>query len=159
VTERILATLCYAIRGKHVLLMHRTKEPNLDLWVAPGGKLELDESPQECALRELYEETGLTGRRPTLRGLITEVSPRKDYQWLIFIFVVRDVAGDALDCESVDCPEGRLAWIPISEVTSLPIPPADAIFFPRVIGPGPLFRAKFVYDAQLGIVQWEEYAE
>lgn len=139
--------------------MHRAKQPNLDLWVAPGGKLEFDESPQECALRELYEETGLVGRHPRFRGLITEVSPRKDYQWIIFIFVVYQVAGDALDCASIDCREGKLAWIPISEVVNLPIPPADALFFPRVIGPGPLFRAKFVYDEQLGIVDWEEYAE
>ena len=157
-TERILATLCYAIRDDHVLLMHRSKEPNLGLWVAPGGKLELDESPQECALRELAEETGLVGRHPRLRGLITEVSPRQDYQWLIFIFVVHEVAGDTLDCESIDCAEGKLAWVPIDGVTSLPIPPADAIFFSRVISPGPLFQAKFVYDQQLGIVHWEEYA-
>ena len=158
-TERILATLCYAIRDDHVLLMHRAKEPNLDLWVAPGGKLEFDESPEECALRELYEETGLVARHARLRGLITEVSPRKDYQWIIFIFAVRELAGKGLDCQAVDCPEGKLAWIPIERVASLPIPPADAIFFPRVIGPGPLFRAKFVYDEQLGIVHWEEYVE
>jgi 8-oxo-dGTP diphosphatase len=158
-TERILATLCYAICDDRVLLMHRTKEPNLGLWVAPGGKLEFDESPQECALRELAEETGLVGRNPRLRGLITEVSPRKETQWLIFIFVVQEVAGDLLDCESIHCAEGKLAWVPIDEVTSLPIPPADALFFARVIGPGPLFRAKFVYDPQLGIVHWEEYAE
>lgn len=158
-TERILATLCYAVRDDKVLLMYRAKQPNLDLWVAPGGKLEFDESPEECALRELYEETGLVGRHPRFRGLITEVSPRKDYQWIIFIFVVDQFAGDALDCEAIDCREGRLAWIPVSEVAKLPIPPADAIFFPRVIGTGPLFRAKFVYDHQLGIVDWEEYVE
>jgi 8-oxo-dGTP diphosphatase len=159
VTERILATLCYAVRDGKVLLMHRTKQPNLDLWIAPGGKLEFDESPEECALRELYEETGLVGRQPRLRGLITEVSPRNDYQWLIFIFVINQVSGDALDCEVIDCPEGTLAWIPINRVVDLPIPAADAIFFPRIISPGPLFRAKFVYDETLGIVHWEEYAE
>ena len=158
-TQRILATLCYAVRDGQVLLLHRNKEPNLGLWVAPGGKLELVESPQECALRELEEETGLRGRDPHLRGIITEISPRADYQWLIYIFVVHQIEGVAADCERIDCPEGKLAWIPISQVTQLPIPAADAIFFPQVIGNGPLFRAKFVYDKELGIVSWDHYRE
>jgi len=158
-TQRILATLIYAEHNGRVLMLHRNKEPNKGLWIAPGGKLEFDESPQECALRELEEETGLRGRQPKLRGLITEVSPRKDYQWLIFIFVTRQVEGELLNCESADCREGKLAWVPIEQVPSLPIPPADAIFFPHVIGNGPLFRAKFVYDHQLGIVDWEHHVE
>ena len=156
-TERILATLCYAVRDDHVLLLHRNKEPNKGLWVAPGGKLEFDESPEECALRELHEETGLRGREPQLRGIITEVSPRHDYQWLIFIFVTHLVEGRLADCDRADCREGELAWVPIAQVPSFPIPDSDAIFFPQVIGNGPLFRAKFVYDEELGIVSWEQY--
>ena len=156
-TERILATLCYAVRGNQVLLLHRTKEPNLGLWVAPGGKLEYDESPEECALRELEEETGLRGYAPALRGIITEVSPRADYQWLIFIFVTHQISEPVTDPERTDCPEGKLAWVPIPQVTQLSIPEADAIFFPHVIGDGPLFRAKFVYDRELGIISWERY--
>lgn len=151
-TERILATLCYALRDGQVLLLHRNKEPNLGLWVAPGGKIEYDESPHECALRELREETGLTAHTARLRGIITEVSPRDDYQWLIFIFVTRDFEGSV-----ADCPEGTLAWVPIDEVAAYPIPEADAIFFPQVIGDGPLFRAKFIYDHELGIVDWVGY--
>lgn len=157
-TKRILATLCYAKRDEQVLLLHRTKEPNLGLWVAPGGKLELDESPQESALRELEEETGLVGYRPILRGIITEISPRDDYQWLIFIFLTDQFSGDANDCQQRDCPEGTLAWIPITQVTQLAIPEADFIFFPHIIGDGPLFRAKFIYDSDLGIISWEKYA-
>ncbi len=156
-TERILATLCYAVHKDQVLMLHRSKEPNKGLWIAPGGKLEFDESPQECALRELEEETGLRGRAPKLRGIITEVSPRQDYQWLIFIFVTRQIKGSMIDCEQLDCPEGLLAWVPIDQVPDLPIPGADAIFFPHIIGDGPIFRAKFVYDKALGIVDWERY--
>ena len=142
-----------------MLLLHRNKEPNKGLWIAPGGKLELDESPQECALRELWEETGLRGRNPRLRGLITEVSPRHDYQWLIFIFMVQQPERNSASGELVDCREGKLAWVPIDQVLQLPIPAADAIFFPHVIGDGPIFRAKFVYDSQLGIVSWDRYEE
>lgn len=156
-TDRILATLCYVKHNNRVLLMHRNKEPNLNLWIAPGGKLEFDESPQECALRELYEETGLRVSNPQLRGLITEVSPRDDYQWLIFIFVAD--LGDGQSCEiTSQCSEGKLAWVPIDQVQNLPIPKADAIFFSHIIHhPGPLFHAKFVYDSELGIVDWVRY--
>ena len=157
--QRILATLIYAVRGDQVLMLHRNKEPNLGLWVAPGGKLEFDESPQECALRELREETGLHGRKPRLRAVISEVSSRADYQWLMFIFVTDQIDGEMVNCQGAECPEGTLAWVPIAQVTDLPIPQADAIFFPRVMGDGPQFRAKFVYDDQLGIVSWEHYQE
>lgn len=158
-TKRILATLCYPIQDDRVLLLRRTKEPNLGLWIAPGGKIEPGESPQECALRELEEETGLRGRNPILRGIITEVSPRHDYQWLIFIFVVRHFDGPINECAEIDCREGDLAWIEISQVSQLPIPEADVIFFPQIVGDGPLFRAKFVYDHALGIIDWEQYHE
>lgn len=157
--ERILATLIYAVCGGRVLLLHRSKEPNLGLWTAPGGKLEFDESPQECALRELLEETGLRGQNPRLRALITEISPRADYQWLMFIFVTDQVEGDLLSCDGAQCPEGTLAWVPTAQVSQLPIPEADAIFFPQVMGSGPPFRAKFVYDDELGIVSWHHYHE
>ncbi|MBN1316463.1 MAG: 8-oxo-dGTP diphosphatase [Anaerolineales bacterium] len=156
-TERILATLCYVKNNDRVLLLYRNKEPNLNLWIAPGGKLEHDESPQQCALREFYEETGLRVRDPRLRGLITEVSPRDDYQYIIFIFLasLEDEAGGGQPVGK--CQEGELAWIPIDQVQNLPIPHADAIFFPHIINPGPLFRAKFIYDSELGIVDWERY--
>lgn len=157
--ERILATLIYARRDDQVLLLHRSKEPNLGLWVAPGGKLEFEESPQDCAQRELLEETGLRGRDPRLRGVITEVSTRADYQWLMFVFVTDQVEGDLLTCDGAESSEGTLAWVPIAQVAHLPIPKADAIFFPQVIHDGPLFRAKFVYDDQLGIVSWQRYPE
>ncbi len=63
------------MRDRQVLLLRRNKQPNLGLWIAPGGKIEIDESPHEAARRELAEETGLTAVDLTWRGLCTEVSP------------------------------------------------------------------------------------
>ncbi len=149
---RKLTTLVYALRDGKVLMMHRRKEPNLGQWTAPGGKIEIHESAAECAVRELQEETGLIARRPELRIIATETSPLPNWQWLMFIYLVTDFQGDL----NGDCIEGDLAWIPVDEVLDLPIPQADAIFYPLVIGDQTgLISIKFEYDAGLQLVNWK----
>jgi protein-S-isoprenylcysteine O-methyltransferase Ste14/8-oxo-dGTP pyrophosphatase MutT (NUDIX family) len=147
-----LATLVYALRDQQVLLLRRNSEPNRGLWVAPGGKMEHGESPVECAVREMREETGLTIDRPVLRAVITETSPRADYQWLTFIFVAWDFDGTFSPAQGI----GEFRWVPIDEVAKLPIPPADAVFFPRLLEDGTTFTAKFEYDADLNLLSSQE---
>ena len=117
------------MRDGKVLMMHRRKQPNLGQWTAPGGKVEIDESPAECAVRELREETGLlaTGR-PELRIIVTETSPLPDWQWLMFVYRVAEFSGELTGCD-----EGDLAWIDADQVLALDIPQADAIFYPHVV--------------------------
>ncbi len=149
---RKVTTLVYALRDNQVLMMYRRKQPNLGQWIAPGGKVELHESPAECAVRELAEETGLqaTGR-PELRIIVTETSPLADWQWLMFIYLVREFEGTLNSA----CVEGDLAWVAVNEVPALAIPQADAIFYPYVIDgtAGPI-SMKFEYDADLRLVNW-----
>lgn len=147
-----LATLVYALRDEQVLLLRRTTEPNRGLWVAPGGKLDHGESPAECAVREMREETGLAIERPVLRAVMTETSPRADYQWLTFIFVAWDFDGTFTPAPGI----GEFRWVPVDEVAKLTIPPADAIFFPRLLEDGTTFHAKFEYDADLNLLRWQE---
>lgn len=150
---RTLATLVYAIRGDEVLLHRRVKAPNLGLWVAPGGKLEPDESPAECAEREMREETGLAMEDATLRGIMTEVSPRADYQWLTFIFAATRFSGELAPAHGI----GEFRWVRIPDVFDLEIPPTDRIFFARVVRlDDPPFLLKFTYDAELRITRMEE---
>jgi len=149
--QRILAVLCYVEHEGLVLMLHRHKEPNLGQWTAPGGKMEWDESPLECVVREMREETGLKVEQPELRGIITEVSPTEHYQWLMFVYVARQFSGRVGSCK-----EGTLAWVPIEKVLELPVPQADAIFFPKIMSNGPVYQAKFTYDEQLRLVKWEE---
>ncbi|MFL2651099.1 MAG: NUDIX hydrolase [Anaerolineales bacterium] len=145
----ILATMVYCIKDGDVLLMLRNKEPNLGLWVGPGGKLEPGESPYDCAKRELYEETGLEVNNLYFRGLITEISPRPDWQWLMFLYVATEFSGTIVE----DKREGRLSWCALSEVMQLPIPEADSVFFQKVININmPFYQAKFVYDSDLCLV-------
>ncbi len=149
---RKVTTLVYALRDGQVLMMLRRKQPNLGQWTAPGGKVELHESPAECAVRELAEETGLRAAgRPELRIIVTETSPVPDWQWLMFIYLVREFEGELL----ADSREGLLAWVRLDHVPALPIPQADAIFYPFVIdgSPGPI-SMKFEYDADLRLLDW-----
>jgi 8-oxo-dGTP diphosphatase len=134
--------------------MERQKEPNQGLWIGVGGKLEPDESPYECARRELYEETGLRAHRMQFRGLVTEVSPRPDWHWMLFIFTVTRFSG----LVTPDHREGHLQWWPLTEVPRLPIPQADAVFFPRITDLSqPFYHAKYVYDDALALVQVHEH--
>ena len=67
-------TLCYILRGDEVLMLHRVKKKNdlsQDKWIGIGGKFEANETPDECLLREAYEETGLTLTNWQCRGVVT----------------------------------------------------------------------------------------
>lgn len=152
---RITTVLVYVLRERQVLLLRRNKEPNLGLWVAPGGKVEIDESPRDAAHRELTEETGLVARDLVWRGLCTEVSPLPDWQWLLFIYVAHHFEGQV----RADLREGALAWMDLDTYyRDLPIPQADRIFAPRILeSQERMFEAKFVYDASLSLVKWVAY--
>jgi 8-oxo-dGTP diphosphatase len=146
--------LVYALRGNEVLLLRRGKEPNLGLWVAPGGKIKLAESPHEAARREMAEETGLEAESLDLRGFCTLMPFVKQWPWLVFVYVTTRFRGTLRE----SCAEGELAWLPLEEyLATLPKPQADAIFAPRILAGDGLFQAKFVYDADLTLAEWVEY--
>ena len=73
----INTTLCYLERGEEYLMLHRTKKENdlnHDKWIGVGGKFQDKESPEDCLLRETWEETGLTLTSYRYRGLVTFIS-------------------------------------------------------------------------------------
>lgn len=147
--------LVYARRGDEVLLMHRKQEPNVGLWVAPGGKIEPGESPYEAALREFAEETGLQAEELRLRGLCTLVPFLKQHPWFLFVFVATSFRGTL----NADCEEGELDWVALEEyLAAFPKPAADAIFAPEILRADEgLFQAKFEYDAENKLVRWIEH--
>lgn len=141
-----LTTLVYCVENDKVLLAQRKKEPFVGYWIAPGGKIDPGESPYECAVRELAEETGLNAQNPRLRGIVTETSPRSDWQWMIFIYVVTSFSGTIISDER----EGILRWCPLANSVDLHMPEADRIFFPKVLDINqPIYQATFHYDDNL----------
>ena len=72
-----LSTLCYLERENEYLMLHRIvkkNDVNKDKWIGVGGHFEQDESPEECLLREVREETGYTLTSYRFRGIVTFVS-------------------------------------------------------------------------------------
>jgi len=139
-----LATLCYVkdLKNKRTLMLYRNKKENdyhEGKWNGLGGKLELGETPEECAIRELREESGLTVKNPNLKGLITFPNFDGVDDWYVFIFTVTDYKG-----ELIDSPEGKLEWISNDKLTSLNLWDGDKIFL-EWLNQSKFFSAKFNY--------------
>ncbi len=138
-----LATLCYLRRGDQTLMVHRIKKAN-DMhqgkWNGLGGKLDPGEMPEECAVREIYEESGLQARNPQLKGILTFPAFDDFEDWYVFVYVVTDFEGGL-----IDSPEGTLKWVNNAELTSLQLWDGDAIFLTWLDRPG-IFSAKFSYN-------------
>lgn len=140
-----LATLCYIIdRDKNVTLMlHRIKKENdfhEGKWNGLGGKFEPNESPQECVIREVNEESGLNISSPHLHGLITFPLFDGIDDWYVFLFTA-----DKFDGMLINSNEGHLEWIPNDKLLSLNLWEGDQIFIPWLYE-DKFFSAKFIYD-------------
>jgi 8-oxo-dGTP diphosphatase len=137
-----LTTLCYLRRGGKTLMLHRVKKKN-DVhegkWNGLGGKMEPGETPEECDIREVREESGLVLRNPALRGVLTFPGFADEEDWYVFLFTGTDFEG-----ELIESPEGHLQWVPNEEVPSLPLWEGDKIFLPWLEQPK-FFSGKFVY--------------
>ena len=138
----ILSTLCYIEKDGCWLMLHRTKKKNdinHDKWLGIGGKFEAGESPEECLLREVREETGLTLTDYRFRGLVTFVSDEAPTEYM-HLFTAAGFTGTLRECD-----EGTLEWIPIGEVGLLPLWQGDRLFLSLLQQEGPFFSLKLEY--------------
>ena len=138
----INTTLCYLERDGKYLMLHRVKkanDPSHDKWIGVGGKFEDGESPEECALRETREETGLTLTSYRYRGLVTFVSDRWETEYMHLF------TADAWEGELTACDEGELVWVEKSRLSSLPIWEGDKLFFRLLDEDIPFFSLKPTY--------------
>jgi len=157
--KRYETTLCYLYGERGVLMLHRTKKENdinKDKYIGVGGHLEHGESPEDCVLREVKEETGLTMTSYRLRGIITFVID--DIDEITFLYTCDawegelggnyDPAGSSAakaPAPAASCDEGELVWIAPDRIEELPIWPGDKIFFRLLSEREDVFSLKLTY--------------
>lgn len=140
-------TLCYLEndRGEY-LMMHRIKKEhdvNHEKWVGVGGKFEDGESPEECAVRETREETGLTLTDYRYCGIVTFVSDRWETEYM-HLFHATAWQGTITE----ECREGVLEWIGKDRLAALPQWSGDRIFLRLMDEKVPFFSLKLRYEGE-----------
>jgi 8-oxo-dGTP diphosphatase len=144
-----LSTLCYLERDGKYLMLHRTrkkKDVNKDKWIGVGGHFEKDESPEECLLREVREETGYTLTSYHFRGLVTFVSGDGVTEYMSLF------TADGFTGQETACDEGELQWVDKKDIPRLNLWEGDRIFFRLLEERQDFFSLKLVYDGAGGLV-------
>ena len=140
----INTTLCYVTRGNDVLMLHRVKKKNdvnQDKWIGVGGKFEDKESPEDCILRETFEETGLKLTSWKCRGVVTFLTTGQWEGEYMYVFTADEFEGELKECN-----EGELKWVSREFVDALPKWEGDKIFLDLLWKDAPFFLLKLRYD-------------
>lgn len=140
-----LSTLCYIEKDNQYLMLHRVvkkNDVNKDKWIGVGGHFEEGESPEECVLREVKEETGYTLTSYRYRGLVTFVFADIEMEYMSLF------TADGFEGEPIACNEGILEWVDIEKVWKLNLWEGDKIFFRLLDENVPFFSLKLVYSRE-----------
>lgn len=138
-----LTTLCYIEKNNSYLMLHRiTKKNDInhDKWIGVGGHFEFQESPEDCLLREVKEETGLVLDSFRFRGIVTFISDNEPAEYMC-LYTSDDFNGNLIDCD-----EGKLEWVPFEKIESLELWEGDKIFLRLLKENAPFFSLKLVYQ-------------
>ena len=140
----ILATLCYVKKNGKTLMLHRVKRKD-DMhegkWNGLGGKMLPGETPEECVVREVREESGLEIRNPHLCGILIFPNFNGADHWYAFVFTAQEFEGEPFR----ECDEGRLEWIENAKVTELSLWEGGRHFL-KWIEEGRFFSGRFFYE-------------
>lgn len=128
----IKTSLCYLTYNDEYLMLYRNKkqnDPNEGKWIGVGGKLEANESPTECAIREIYEETGIqiANSNLTACGIVHFMSDTFDDEDMYLFKASLNIKPPISDCN-----EGTLKWIKSDELLSLPMWEGDKVFLEKM---------------------------
>ncbi|MCD8154006.1 MAG: 8-oxo-dGTP diphosphatase [Clostridiales bacterium] len=137
-----MTTLCYIEKGGAYLMMHRVKKKkdvNQGKWIGVGGHFEPGESPEECLLREVREETGLTLLSWRFRGIVTFSQEGYGTEYMCLY------TADEFEGQETDCEEGILEWIPKKEIQGLSLWSGDRLFLDLLVRDAPFFSLKLSY--------------
>lgn len=137
------STLCYIEKDNKYLMLYRNKkqsDPNEGKYVGVGGHFEENETPYECAIREVLEETGLILKEPQYRGIVTFVSDKYEDERM-HLFTCSDFEGELADCD-----EGELSWVEKSKIEKLPMWEGDIYFLRMLSTDSDFFTMKLTYE-------------
>jgi len=135
-----IATLCYVQEGnKTLMLQHSKKDIRFGKWNGLGGKIEPGETPEECVIREVKEESGLKITNPELKGVLTFPGCLNEEDWLVFVYIAKTFEGT-----TIESTEGKLGWFTNEEILNLNLWEGDHYFLPWM-WEGKFFSAKFNY--------------
>lgn len=147
-----LTTLCYIRRGDEYLMLYRNKkkeDPNAGKWVGVGGKFEEGETPDECMLREVYEETGLTLTKYHFHGVVSFISDTWENEYM-FLYTGLDYEGGLKVCD-----EGSLSWISKDEILNLSLWDGDRIFLRQLFEEKERIDLKLEYHGE-ELISWKD---
>ena len=136
-------TLCYIEKDNKYLMLHRIskkKDGNKDKWIGVGGHFEKGESPEDCLLREVKEETGLDLIRYQLRGIVTFISDEWPDEYMCLY------TADEFTGEIGKCNEGELVWVDKDKITDLNIWEGDKVFLKLLAQDETFFSLKLEYQ-------------
>ncbi len=138
-----LTTLCYIEQDGSYLMMHRIKKDhdvNEGKWIGVGGHFEAGESPEECLIREVKEETGLALTSWRFRGIVTFTSDEYPTEYMC-LYTADGFEGEL----KTDCKEGILQWVKKEEVLNLKLWEGDKVFLELLTREVPFFSLKLTY--------------
>ncbi len=153
-------------------MLHRNSkknDPNGGKWIGVGGKFEENESPEDCLIREVKEETGFTLTNYRFRGLVTFVSDIWETEYMHLFTAdgfmvpesyypekIKDFHNDLAIIDSSirydgllpECDEGHLEWVKKEDVRTLPTWAGDAIFLSLLMEKEEFFSLKLEYQGE-----------
>ena len=139
--QLVPTVLCYLRKDDQYLLLFRNKKKNdmnAGKWMGVGGHIENNESKDQAAIREVFEETGLHVHSLSCAGEVVFVND--DYQEIMYVYEISDFSG-----KEIECNEGDLRWIPIKDIYHYPMWEGDKEFLPLLINHAPYFKLKLIY--------------
>ena len=148
-----LTSLAYIEKDDKYLMLHRTKKENdqsHDKWLGIGGKFEKDETPDECMIREVKEETGLDVLKYRFAGVVTFLSDIYEMEYM-FLFFFIGYTGQLKECS-----EGDLAWVRKSDIPDLYIWEGDKLFLERMQQSDNFFSMMVRYEGD-DLADWKFY--
>lgn len=141
-----MTTLCYVEKEEGYLMLHRVSKKNdvnKDKWIGIGGHFEEGESPEECLLREAYEETGLTLTSWKFRGIVTFSQEGYGTEYMCLY------TADGFTGELKECDEGVLEWVKKDQLLNLNLWEGDKIFLKLLKENAPFFSLKLTYEGDV----------